>query len=121
MDDSNRFIGMGAIFAATAVAILLTREVASTPEFASALGAWNNWAGAHAEGIGFAAAGIFAVVGIALPVILALSDSDGGDRLAAVGRGTSTIALAFLCVAAIPAVAYLIGMGIFAAKAAFPG
>jgi hypothetical protein len=121
MQDNNQFIGVFAILMLTAVAIVLTREVASTPEFTSALGALNGWAGAHATTLGFVAAGTIAVVGISLPVVLSHRDSDGGERVAAVGRTASSYAMAILCVASIPAIAYLIGMGVFAAKAAFNG
>ncbi len=120
-------LGAGLVMLLGALAVFLTRTVASDPDFIAQFASYSPWAAEHSAAIGWTATGLVMVVAIAIPPILMMQDvKDGGERLESVGTGVAvagdialhTAAIYMLLFFGIPGIGYLIGMGWFAAKKA---
>lgn len=117
------FVGGLIVFAIGGGALYLVGAEASDPAFVDFLHSLSPWLAAHSKEVGWLAGAVIAAVTLFLPVFLSrrASKSARGSQLATVGRiGSQALVVAF-CAAAlvlttIPAVAYLEGLGFFAAK-----
>lgn len=120
-------LGMALVMLFGALAVLLTRTVASDPDFIAQLATYSPWVAEHSAAFGWASTGVAMLVAIAAPPLLAMQDvKDGHERLESLGAGAvaagdfalTSAAIYVLLFVAIPGLGYLLGMGWFAAKKA---
>ncbi|MBP8275550.1 MAG: hypothetical protein KAX55_01480 [Propionivibrio sp.] len=114
------FMGFMAIMLITGLAGALVNEVAADPGFVAAVSAYSPWVADHSTAIGWGAAALIFIAGVAVPPMLLNRDSrDGRNRLEEVGNAVGFACLGYsLIFLAIPGIAYLLGMGWFAARKA---
>lgn len=114
------FLGLITTLVITGLAGALVKGVAADPNFVAAIAAYSPWIAEHSMGLGWMAVALICVGGVAIPPLLLKRESlDGSNQLAEVGNAVSFVCIgyAFLFLA-IPGVAYLLGMGWFAARKA---
>lgn len=114
------FLGLITIFVITGLAGALVKGFSADPNFVAAIAAYSPWLAEHSMGLGWAAVALIFVGGVALPPLLLNHESlDGSNQLAKVGNAVSFVCIGYaLLFLAIPGIAYLLGMGWFAARKA---
>jgi hypothetical protein len=109
------YVGFLVVMLTGAGLIVLVQSVANDPVFVALLAQHSQWAAAHAQTLGFVAAGIVFVITAMIPWRLMHSD-DGEEKLAMLGLLGGAVAQVCFLICLLPAAGYLIGLGWFAAQ-----
>lgn len=115
-----QFIGFMVILVAAGLLVKAAMLAAGDAEILAGIAAYSPWIAAHAEVLGWVAAGVVFSAGLSVPPILLSRDAqDGQDRMGTIGDFAGAVSLGYVLIfMAIPGVGYLLGMGWFAAKKA---